>query len=56
MKWLQVKLPDDMHKNFKRKCFDNDIDMSDEAVYDEIDEDNFNNIIKKENGSNESDD
>ncbi len=33
-----------------------DIDMSDEAVYDEIDEDNFNNIIKKESSSNESDD
>lgn len=31
MKWLQVKLPDDMHKNFKRKCFDNDIDMSDKV-------------------------
>ena len=29
MKYLQVKLPEDMHKNFKRKCFNKEINMSD---------------------------
>ena len=34
-----------------------DIDTTDEPVYDEFDEDNFNNIIKKEkNNATESDD
>lgn len=28
MKFLQVKLPDDMHLDFKRKCLDNKVDMS----------------------------
>lgn len=28
MKYLQIKLPDDLHKTFKRWCFDHDIDMS----------------------------
>ena len=28
MKYLQVKLDDDLHKNFKRKCFDKEIEMS----------------------------
>lgn len=28
MKYLQVKLPDDLHKAFKRWCFDREIDMS----------------------------
>ena len=31
MKYLQVKLPDDMHKSFKRKCFNNEIDMSEKV-------------------------
>lgn len=31
MKNLQVKLPDDMHKRFKRKCFDKEIDMSEKV-------------------------
>lgn len=29
MKFLQVKLSDDIHKQFKRKCFDKEINMSD---------------------------
>lgn len=28
MKYLQIKLPDDMHKKFKRKCLEKEIDMS----------------------------
>ena len=28
MKYLQVKLDDEIHKRFKRKCFDKEIDMS----------------------------
>lgn len=28
MKFLQVKLSDDMHKKFKMKCFNEDNDMS----------------------------
>lgn len=28
MKNLQVKLEDDIHKRFKRKCFNQEIDMS----------------------------
>ena len=31
MKYLQVKLPDDMHKNFKRKCLDKEVDMSEKV-------------------------
>lgn len=31
MKWLQVKLDNDIHKNFKRKCFEKDTDMSEKV-------------------------
>lgn len=31
MKFLQVKLPDDMHKDFKRKCLEKEIDMSEKV-------------------------
>lgn len=28
MKYLQIKLADDIHKRFKRKCLENDTEMS----------------------------
>lgn len=28
MKYLQVKLPDDLHKDFKRWCFEKETEMS----------------------------
>lgn len=31
MKFLQVKLEDSIHKDFKRKCLDNEIDMSEKV-------------------------
>lgn len=31
MKFLQVKLEDIIHKDFKRKCLDNEIDMSEKV-------------------------
>lgn len=31
MKCLQVKLDDDLHKNFKRKCLEKEIDMSEQV-------------------------
>ena len=30
MKYLQVKLPDEMHKNFKRMCLEQEVDMSEQ--------------------------
>ena len=31
MKFLQVKLEDEVHKNFKRKCFEKETDMSEKV-------------------------
>ena len=31
MKFLQVKLSDDLHKDFKRKCLEKEIDMSEKV-------------------------
>lgn len=31
MKYLQVRLDNDMHKKFKRKCLDKEVEMSDKV-------------------------